>query len=151
MENGLKGIQARDSETLGYCNCPRKKKSKAEAAGEDGGSRSAAGLDRGAAAQRAATQEGHYQVSTGPRFRFGTRGGGAAGLVRLRDASPPRRSPYIPYSSVPPPSSSLRRVACKAGEASRALRSRAPAPPACPAWAGGAALLLGARRQQSQN
>lgn len=80
--------------------------SKAEAAGEDGGSRSTAGLDRGAAAQRAATQEGHYQVSTGPRFRFGTRGGGAAGLVRLRDASPPRRCPYIPYPSVPPPSSS---------------------------------------------
>lgn len=80
--------------------------SKAEAAGEDGGSGSTAGLDRGAAAQRAATQEGHYQVSTGPRFRFGIRGGGAAGLVRLRDASPPRRCPYIPYPCVPPPSSS---------------------------------------------
>ena len=63
--------------------------SKAEAAGEDGGGRSAAGLDRGAAAQRAAPQEGHYQVSAGSWFRFGTGVGGAAGLVRLRDTSPP--------------------------------------------------------------
>lgn len=80
--------------------------SRAEAAGEDGGGCSTAGLDRRAAAQRAATQEGYYQVSSGPRFRFGTRGGGAARLVRLRDASPPRRCPSIAYSSVPPPSPS---------------------------------------------
>lgn len=34
---------------------------------EDGGRCSAAGLDRGAAAQPAAAQEGHYQVSAGSR------------------------------------------------------------------------------------
>ena len=47
-----------------------KDESKAEAAGEGGGGLSTAGLDHGAAAQRATTQEGHYQISTGPQFRF---------------------------------------------------------------------------------
>ena len=96
--------RSRHAPGAGRCRSQAGRLSKAEAAGEDGGGRSAAGLDRGAAAQRAAPQEGHYQVSAGSRFRFGTGVGGAAGLVRLRDTLPPRRCPYIPYSSVPPPS-----------------------------------------------
>ncbi|KAG8517737.1 Peptidyl-prolyl cis-trans isomerase FKBP3, partial [Galemys pyrenaicus] len=63
-------LRARPRPGAGRCLTPAGWLSKAEAAGEDGGGRSAAGLDRGAAAQRAATQEGHYQVSTGPWFRF---------------------------------------------------------------------------------
>lgn len=63
--------------------------SAAAAAGEDGGGCSPACMDRGAVAQRAAAQEGHYQVSAGSRFRFGTRGTWEAGPGRSRAASPP--------------------------------------------------------------
>lgn len=65
--------------------------SAAAAAGEDGGGCSPACMDGGAAAERAAAQEGHYQVSAGSRFRFGTRGTWAAGPGRPRAAPPPRR------------------------------------------------------------
>lgn len=77
--------------------------SAAAAAGEDGGGCSPACMDGGAAAERAAAQEGHYQVSAGSRFRFGTRGTWAAGPGRPRAASPPRRCPTSRIPQCPRP------------------------------------------------
>lgn len=77
--------------------------SAAAAAGEDGGGCSPACMDGGAAAERAAAQEGHYQVSAGSRFRFGTRGTWAAGPGRPRAAPPPRRCPTSRIPRCPRP------------------------------------------------
>lgn len=62
---GLAGLQAKAAAAEGGGGGSRDVRHRG-----GGGGRSAAGLDRGAAAQRAATQEGHYQVSARPRLRL---------------------------------------------------------------------------------